>query len=315
VSFHAKGSPSFVNNHVRMGISAELRTIDTAFGIVASFPEYKNKPIVIGECDPESCAACLGAQYSFRNGTMYSSYTAEAFARIYDLAKKHDVNMDGAVTWAFEFEGQPPFAGFRSVASGGIDLPVMNTFRMFSKMPAQRVAVESDSAVALDDVVKTGVREKPDVSAIASSDANHLVVMVWHYHDDDLEGPSAVVALAVDGLPQQIRKARVQEYRIDEDHSNAFTVWKKMGSPEKPTAEQYAQLEKASQLKDLNDPSTAQKVPISGDVPTIGRTGHSEFNLESDGSRSIAVEKGEIHLHVNLPRAGVALLVFDYGTK
>jgi len=282
VSFHAKGSPSYVSNHVRMGISAELRTIDSSFGIVASFPEYKKKPIVIGECDPESCAACLGAQYGFRNGTMYSSYTADCFAHIYDLARKHDVNIDGALTWAFEFEGQPPFAGFRSVASGGIDLPVMNVFRMFSKMPAQRLAVESDGAVALADVVRNGVREKPDVSALASSASNRVVVMVWHYHDDDVEGPAADVELNVDGIPRQFHQASVHQFRIDADHSNAFTVWEKMGSPQKPTAEQYAQLEKAAKLAELDYP------------------------------KMMAVEKSEIHLKVNLPRAAVSLFVLDY---
>ena len=282
VSFHAKGSPSYVSNHVRMGISAELRTIDSSFGIIASFPEYKKKPIVIGECDPESCAACQGAQYGFRNGTMYSSYTADCFAHICDLAKKHEVNIDGALTWAFEFEGQPPFAGFRSVASGGIDLPVMNVFRMFSKMPGQRLAVESDAAASLDDMLKTGVREKPDVSALAASGNNRLCVMVWHYHDDDVEGPAAEVNLMLDGLPQGVKQTRVQHFRIDADHSNAFTVWQKMNSPQKPTAEQFAQLEKAGQLAELEAP------------------------------KNVPVEHGEIHLQTILPRQGVSLVVFDY---
>ncbi len=79
VSFHAKGAPQFVDNHVRMGIAAQLRTIDDGFQIVASFPEVKNKPIVIGESDPEGCAACQGPQLDYRNGTMYSSYTAASF--------------------------------------------------------------------------------------------------------------------------------------------------------------------------------------------------------------------------------------------
>ncbi len=286
VSFHAKGgTPIYTNGIVRMGISGELRTMDQSFRIISSFPEFKDKPIVIGEADPEGCAACQGEQYGYRNSSVYASYTADCFSRAHDLAKNRGVNLDGTLTWAFEFEGQPPFAGFRSVATDGIDLPVLNVFRMFSKMPAQRLTVESDSAVALDDIVRRGVREKPDVSALASSDANRVAVMVWHYHDDDVAGPAADVALAVDGLPQQVHEVRVQQYRIDDDHSDAFTVWKKMGSPLKPTAEQHAQLEKAGQLAEMEGPKTA----------TVG--------------------KGEIHLKVNLPRQGVALLVLDYGAK
>ena len=62
-----------------MGIANQLRTIDEGFGIVASFPETRNKPIVIGESDPDGCAACTGPQLGYRNTTMYSSYSAASF--------------------------------------------------------------------------------------------------------------------------------------------------------------------------------------------------------------------------------------------
>jgi len=39
VSFHAKGAPVTTNSHVRMGIAAQLRTIEDGFRIVASYPE------------------------------------------------------------------------------------------------------------------------------------------------------------------------------------------------------------------------------------------------------------------------------------
>src|SRR5213076_410119 len=142
--------------------------------------ELKNKPIVIGECDPEGCAACQGPQLAYRHGTMYSSYTAASFARIPELAERHGVNIEGALTWAFEFEDQPYFAGFRSLASNGIDKPVLNVFRMFAKMSGQRLAVESDSAVPLEEVVRGGVGAKPDVSALASLVGNKLSLLVWH---------------------------------------------------------------------------------------------------------------------------------------
>src|SRR5204863_34522 len=82
-----------------------------------TFPELKGKPIVIGESDPDGCAACQGAQLGYRNSTMFSSYTAAVFARKHLLAEKHGVNLEGALTWAFEFEDQPYFAGFRVMAT------------------------------------------------------------------------------------------------------------------------------------------------------------------------------------------------------
>src|SRR5206468_265456 len=201
VSFHAKGAPAFVDGHLRMGIANQLRAIDDGFRIVASFPELKGTPIVIGESDPDGCAACQGPQLAYRNGTLYAAYTAAAFARKHDLAARHGVNLEGALTWAFEFENQPYFAGFRVLASNGIDLPVLNVFRMFGKMSGQRVAVTSTSEIPLETIMKDGVRAEPDVSAMASTDNGKFFVLVWHYHDDDVPGPDAAIDLTVQGLP------------------------------------------------------------------------------------------------------------------
>ena len=78
---------------------------------------------------------------------MYSSYTAATFARKHDLAARHGVNFEGAVTWAFEFEDQPYFDGFRDLATNGIDKPVLNVFRMFGLMRGDRLEVEELGSV------------------------------------------------------------------------------------------------------------------------------------------------------------------------
>jgi xylan 1,4-beta-xylosidase len=256
ISFHAKGSPSYTNDHVRMGIANQLRTIEDGFRIVASFPELKARPIVIGESDPEGCAACQGPSLAYRNGTMYSSYTAAVFARKFDLAEKHGVNLEGALTWAFEFEDQPYFAGFRTLASNGLDKPVLNVFRMFSRMQGRRIKADSDHAVPLEVMLKEGVRAQPDVSALATLGTNSLCVLVWHYHDDDVPGPAADVDIVLKGLN---RSTKIEHFRIDEDHSNAFAAWKRLGSPQEPTAEQYSQLKKAGELMELPAPETIRE--------------------------------------------------------
>jgi len=74
---------------------------------------------------------------------------------------------------AFEFEGQSYFAGFRTLATNGIDLPVLNVFRMLSKMRGKRIVAESNGAVALETLLKDGVRLQPDVGALASLDKNN----------------------------------------------------------------------------------------------------------------------------------------------
>jgi xylan 1,4-beta-xylosidase len=258
VSFHAKGAPTFLDGHVRMGISNHLRTIDEAFAKIAANPEIRDKPIVIGESDPDGCAACQGPQLSYRNGLLYASYTAAAFARKHDLAAKHGVNLEGALTWAFEFEDQPYFAGFRVLASNGIDLPVLNVFRMFGKMGGDRISAVSDHQVAMDQILRSGVRQYPDVGVLASRNKNRVAILVWHYHDDDVPGADASVQLKIAGLPANSTSARVSHFRIDDAHSNAYEVWKRLGSPQSPTPDQVSQLEKAGHLATLARPSSVR---------------------------------------------------------
>jgi xylan 1,4-beta-xylosidase len=258
VSFHAKGQPSFVDGHVRMGIANQLSTIDAGFRIIASYAELKDRPIVIGESDPDGCAACQGPQLRYRNTTMYSSYTAASLARIYDLAARHGVNLEGVLTWAFEFENQPYFAGFRVLATNGIDLPVLNVFRMLSRMAPRRIAVTSDGAVPLEAMLKEGVRARPDVSAIASRGDRRVTILAWNYHDDDVAGPAAQVTLNVDGLGVAPNLIRARHYRIDTAHSNAYTAWLGMGSPATPTPAQYARLEEAGALAEMMPPGSPE---------------------------------------------------------
>jgi xylan 1,4-beta-xylosidase len=276
VTFHAKGAPQVQpDGHVRMSVSNQLRAIANGFAIVASFPELKNTPVVIGESDPEGCAACpvrTNPSNAYRNGTMFSSYTAEQIARTYQLADLHKVNLAGAVTWAFEFEDQPYFDGFRDLATNGIDKPVINVFRMLGKMSGQRVATQSSGGVALDDVRDRSVRTSADVSALAARDTRSASVLIWNYHDDDLPGPAAAVSLTIAGLPDG--RPALMHYRVDMDHSNAYSAWKAMGSPQSPTRQQYAALENAGQLQTLGPVS---RVVVSGGTTTV------EFTLPRQG--------------------------------
>jgi xylan 1,4-beta-xylosidase len=283
VAFHAKGSPTFVDGHVRMGISNQLRTIETAFNTIGSYPELKNIPVIIGESDPEGCAACQGPQNAYRNGTMYSSYTAASFARKHDLADLHRINLEGAVTWAFTFEDQPWFAGFRQVASNGVPMAVFNVFRMYSMMGTERLNAVSSGEVPLADIIAKGVRGAPDVGVLASRAPNKLTVMVWHYHDDDVAGPDAAVSLALAGLPANIANAKLTHHRIDQQHSNAYAEWLRLGSPVAPDPKQYAAIEQASALATL-----------------------------ADSPASVAVANGKATLDFTLPRQAVSLLVVEW---
>ncbi len=281
VSFHAKGAPSVVDGHVRMGIATQLQVADTEFSHIQADAAFRDKPIIIGESDPEGCAACQGPTNAYRNGTMYASYEAAVFPRLEALAERRGLNLEGELTWAFEFEDQRYFPGFRQLASNGLPLAVLNVFRMFSQMTGNHIAAVSDHQAVLDDVLSNGVRGDADVGVAATRDGDRVAVMVWHYHDDDVAGPAAHVTLDLSGLPAGWTAASVVHDRVDGDHSNAYAAWQAMGAPLAPSQAQYGALEAASALTPL--------------MPAA----------------NLPVQDGKATLTFDLPRQGVSLIVLD----
>ncbi len=149
-------------------------------------------------------------------------------------------------------------------------------------MNGQRVAVKSDSAISLETILKSGVRQSPDVSALAALGTNQLAVLVWHYHDDDISGPDATVTLNVNNLPLKEGSARLEQFRVDEEHSNAFTEWRRMGCPSSLTEAQCQRLEAAGKLA----------------APEV--------------KPSVEIKSGSAKIEFTLPRQGVSLLVLSW---
>ena len=268
-----------------MGIAKNAQDVAKGLQIVGAFPKLRGLPIILSESDPEGCAACSARVYpqnAYRNTTLYPAYTAAMLKNIFELADRDRANIEGMLTWAFEFEGQPYFDGFRTLATNGIDKPVLNLFRMAGLMSGDRVKVESGGAVALDSMLSRGVPAEPDIDALAVRSGHDIAVLAWNYHDDDVPGPEASVALKVAGLPAAAARVLVRHYRIDQNHSNAYTVWKQMGSPQHPTPEQYTALEAAGQLQELESP------------------------------RWIASHGGAAEVNFKLPRQGVSLVQLSW---
>jgi xylan 1,4-beta-xylosidase len=281
VGFHAKGNPVVYRDHVRMGLYKQLRDIEAGLKIVKEFPELAGRPVILGESDPEGCAACSARyrpQNGYRNGPLYGVYLVESIARTYELARREGIKIEGAVTWAFLFEDQPYFDGFRDLATNGIGKAVLNALRMLGMLGGDWVEATSSHAVPLQTILEKGVRDGPDINAVSTRDDRGVSVLVWNYHDDDVAADRASVELTVGGWPSSVRQVAMTHYRMDEDHGNAFALWKRMGSPQEIEKAAYRDLEAASELAIL------------------------------DKSPSVAVTAGKASLRFDLPRQGVSLL-------
>jgi len=283
VAFHAKGKPEVVDGHVHMGIARQLAAIEAGLAIVREFPALDGLPVILGESDPEGCAACPAATHpanAYREGPLYGASVVEATARTMELAARSDVAVEGAVTWAFTFPGEPFFAGYRELATNGIAKPVLNALRILGKLDGERLAATSDAALPLDAILTNGVTGAPDVNLIATRSGGRVAILIWNYHDDNVPEAGAVrVALEVTGLTGDTMTCR--HYRMDATHSNAHALWLRQGAPQPPSAEQLQALRAAAALEML------------------------------EPERAATITEGRVALGFDLPRHAVSLVTLD----
>jgi xylan 1,4-beta-xylosidase len=285
ISFHAKGQPRIQGGEVVMGLAKELNDVDKGFEIVARYPQFKGLPIILSEADPEGCAACSMKENpanAYRNGVLYPAYTAAAYKRLFELADARGVNLISMLSWSFEFENKEYFEGFRSLSTNGVDKPILNFFRMAALMKGDRVAVTSTGGTSAQAIIAQGVRGRPDIDAMATTDGRTAAVLLWNYHDEEKPAPGAVVTVSVKGLPAMATRVRLTHYRIDDTHSNAYTVWKAMGSPQIPAPAQFAELKAKDGLQLLESP------------------------------RWLTPSNGEVDIPTELPRNAVSLMQLDW---
>jgi xylan 1,4-beta-xylosidase len=277
IGFHAKGKPQLVDGRALLGLQAQLREIDHSFAMVGRHPGLKDKPIIIGESDPDGGAALIKPELAYRNRPQYASYTAASFLRKADLAARRQVSLSGVVSWSFQFEHAPWFSGQRQLTTRGVDLPVRHAFRMFDRLRGERIVAQSDRQLSVDEIIAKGVRNQPDIGVFASRDGDKIIVLLWHYHDDDIQGPAADISLKlglVDGKPAKT----CRQLRVDEQHGNPFKSWLAMGSPKSPSEDQIKQLQAAT--------ATEAGTPV------------------------LTADKDSTRLNLKLPRQSVVLLEF-----
>lgn len=247
VSFHAKGGVTFKDGLVQLNLGNQLSLHRAGFEAVAK-SAFARAPIVISEADPDGCAACPVSTQpanAYRNSSAYGAYEVAMMKHTLDLADETGVNLRGVLTWAFTFPGSPFFAGYRALATNGIHLPVLNAFKLLGSLEGQRLSLTSSGARPAASIMKDGVREQPEVDALAAVRGDRIQVLVWNYHDELAPAEPAHVALNV-ALPRRFgASALVTEVRVDSTHGDAYGVWTAQGSPEVPSDQQLAELREA----------------------------------------------------------------------
>ena len=302
VSFHAKGGVAMVGGHVEMNLGNQLVLHRNGFNAVAGFSQFKQTPIVISEADPDGCAACPVSQTpadAYRNSPAYGAYEVDMMKRTLELEARLGVKVRGVLTWAFLFESQPYFAGYRVLSSNGIHLPVLNAFKLLGSLGGDRVPVTSSGALTVDQIMSASVRQQADVDAMATLNGQAVQVLVWNYHDDLVTATATPVHLSVQVPTTFGTRVSVTHLRVDDTHGDPYTVWVSQGSPAAPSAAQVMQLQQAMQPAQLQPPQMVDLVgnvaSVDFDLPrfgislvTIGPVGASDASVAVADSGSVS---------------------------
>ncbi len=283
MTFHTKGGNYNFNALAEKqlpSVQTFLRNVLVQTDIIREFG-YGNLECVLSEADPDGWAA--GGRYdnfnlNFRNTEYYASYVMAAYKNLYDLAGR--LRMDiRPLAWAFMFEGERCFEGTRSFSTQGIDKPVLNLFRMLSRLGTRRVKLQStrdpDPLTFRD---STGTEEGPEIDGWAACDGKgNLQVLLYCHHDDWDRQETFDIDLELENFDRD-GEVSVAHYRIDREHSNAYTEWERLGGPEWPTEEQRKAMLDRSGLELMEPPFR------------------------------IMIRDGKLGLHFSLPTHGISLL-------
>jgi len=167
-----------------------------------------------------------------------------------------------ATTWSFYFEGERFFEGTRSLFTAGeIEKPVLNAYRMLSRLGATRLAATSTHAWPLDRLDGEDGAMPEEIDALAAAQGRAAVqILVWRHADDQYasDGRESTVTVHLERLPFS-GEVRIEHTRVDAHHSNSHSAWRELGRPSDPTAAELAAI-KARQGLEAAEPVRRERV-------------------------------------------------------
>jgi xylan 1,4-beta-xylosidase len=173
--------------------------------------------------------------------------------KLLDLSDRSGAHVDQATTWSFYFEGERFFEGTRSLFTAqGVEKPVLNAYRMLSRLGHTRLAVDSSHAWPLEklDDGEPGMPE--EIDALATFNGRDCVTLLaWRHADDQYltHAGETDVTFRVERLPFGSRRVRLRHWRIDARHSNSHTAWRLLDAPQDPTDTQLRAIKERQGLE------------------------------------------------------------------
>ena len=213
------------------------------------YPELRNLPIHVEEWGVSS-GGTIGISEKpmadFRNSQFGAAFLTSWVERHIRMRQENDRKIESFTFCSSGYERMRThdFMGYRTLdTKHGFHKPLLNAYKLLYRMASELVPVKTDPA-------------DKHVSAFATRDKKKITILVTNYQHDRIisDGPSYPVKLNIDTQWKPDKKVTLNHWRIDRNHSNAYTVYKEIGSPKLPNPLQIDEVKKRMDLELLEPP-------------------------------------------------------------
>ncbi len=209
---------------------------------IAAIPGAAGIPVYITECDIDiglTISVYENPNVEYRNTGYYPAFQCALVKEILDISNSFPANpVKCIVIDGLFYPGYRIFEGQRALFTADeIEKPIFNAFRLLGKLGNERLQFASSGS--------------NDINGLATRNGDTIQIMVYNFNQDvadrETEKAELTVRMPSSGL------YKLSHYRIDEYHSNAYTVWKSLGKPLIPDADQMKKIESRQGLE-LSEP-------------------------------------------------------------
>lgn len=248
ISFHAKGTdwPLKGQPFKMPSLAKIMGHLEDYVRIIRQFPEFETTPCLLDECDM-AVATNFGmfdfAEYEMNNTAYFPVFVARMAKAIWDFSHSQARPIQFFTTWAFYFEGKRFFEGNRALfTNADLKKPLYNVFSLFEQIGHRRLKFDIDKKKQIDGIDGLATLSKKD----------RLSVVLWNFKEGSIQPTRAAAGIRCEirNLTLDSTRPKAKIIRIDESHSNAYSAWQKMGSPQNPSD---AQLDTLKQVDGLEE--------------------------------------------------------------
>ena len=240
----AAGGPDRKFPEVDYLIEQQLRYADMR----DAYPKLRNLPVHVeewGEASGGTTGVASKPTADIRNSQYSAAFLTAWVERHVRIRTENDRRIGGFTFCSSGYEKIPEsdFMGYRTFSTkNGFHKPLLNGYKLLKKLDTDLISVQ------------TG--KNKNITAFATRDKDRISIVVVNYqHEHPFnDGLAEPVLLQVMSHLDTSGNVVVNHWRIDEKHSNAYTAFKDLGSPQLPNPIQIDAIRQKMDLELLEPP-------------------------------------------------------------